>query len=218
MQLKILKAISLKNTKLHSFIKRWSENQDGVTVIEFAVIAPVFFALLLMTIESGIVFAAQEMFDAAVYNASRSIVTGSIQSKIGTASPEALKKQFRAQVCLGMSPMISAATCDGGLLLDMKRFSTSVPPNSLGLPLDGSNKLDATKMACANFGGAGEYMLVRGYYQYPVYVSYLGGGAGTTNTGTRLLVGTAAFKVEPHPNGSTAMDTNTGKPAYNTCP
>ncbi len=194
-------------------------DEKGVTAIEFAMVAPVFFGLLLMIIESGIVFAAAQMFDASVANASRQILIGSMQSQLASGSTDAaVKQQFRDLICQGMSPMIAPATCQSVLLVDMKRFpvNVGVQPSALALPLNGS-QLDQTKMTCANFGDPNEYMLVRGYYQYPVYVAYLGGGAGATNSGSRLLIGSSAFKLEPY-GGTGSARNGSGVPTYNTCP
>ncbi len=203
-----------RRTPSSGLLSRLRRNEEGVTAIEFAMVAPIFFGILLMTIETGIVFAASQMFDAAVTNASRQILTGGLQTS--GSSDASLKQQFRDLVCTNMSALLSASDCNAGLLVDMKRFTTGIPAGSLALPLNGT-QLDVTKMTCANFGNPTEFMLVRGYYQYPVYVAYLGGNPGATNTGSRLLVGSVAMKLEPFSGNGSATD-GTGKPVYNTCP
>ncbi len=49
-------------------------------------------------------------------------------------------------------------------------------------------------------GGPGDIVVVRLFYQWPVYVSLLGSNLSNMNGGKRLLVATAAFRNEPYGN------------------
>ena len=49
-------------------------------------------------------------------------------------------------------------------------------------------------------GGPGDIVVVRLFYQYPVYVSLLGFNLSNVNVGKRLLAATAAFRNEPYSN------------------
>ncbi len=49
-------------------------------------------------------------------------------------------------------------------------------------------------------GGPGDIVVVRLFYQWPVYVSLLGFNLSNLNGGKRLLVATAAFRNEPYAN------------------
>ncbi len=66
------------------------------------------------------------------------------------------------------------------------------------------NPVDANGNFQNNFtyqpGGAGEIVVVRLFYQYPVYVSLLGFSMSNVNGGKRLLAATAAFRNEPFAN------------------
>ena len=65
------------------------------------------------------------------------------------------------------------------------------------------NPVDANGNFQNNFsydpGEQGEIVVVRLFYQYPVYVSLLGFGLSNVNGGKRLLAATAAFRNEPFP-------------------
>jgi hypothetical protein len=49
-----------------------------------------------------------------------------------------------------------------------------------------------------NPGGPGEIVVVRLYYQYPVYMNLLGFSLSDLNGGFNLLAATAIFKNEPY--------------------
>jgi hypothetical protein len=49
-------------------------------------------------------------------------------------------------------------------------------------------------------GGPGDIVVVRLFYQYPVYVSLLGFNLSDMAGGKRLLTATAAFRNEPYSN------------------
>jgi hypothetical protein len=46
-------------------------------------------------------------------------------------------------------------------------------------------------------GGAGDIVVVRLYYQWPVYVTLLGNDLSNLSGGRRLLVATSVFRNEP---------------------
>lgn len=178
--------------KLHRTLRKWRTNNEGVTAIEFAMVAPIFFALLLMTIESGIVFTAQQLIDASLNTATRPVLTGATQPILSATNTGGAG--FRDAVCAGMSSLVSTSDCKAGMKIDMKVFTASTVLSSsiLGLP---SDPPDQASMKCSNFGGAGSYMLIRAYYQYPVYVSFL--NFTGSSAGHSLLVGSSTMKLEP---------------------
>ena len=191
--------------------KSLCKNIEGVTAIEFAMVAPIFFGLLLMIIETGIVFAAQQVLDSSVNTASRTVLTGAAQQQAATDSNNG-GASFRNRVCAGMSGLIGMSECQSGIMIDMKAFGATpssatlsaslATPATAGIP-------DKTLMNCASLGGGNDYMLIRAYYQYPVYVSYLSAISGSTS-GHSLIVGSAAMKLEPF--------TGSAIPPSNACP
>ena len=55
-------------------------------------------------------------------------------------------------------------------------------------------------------GGAGDIVVVRLFYQWPLFVTGLGFNIANLSGNKRLLVATAAFKNEPYSNGSPDMN------------
>lgn len=186
-----------------------ARDRSGVTAIEFAAVAPIFFGLLLSVIETGIVFAANSMLENAVYNASRQILTGQLQSyRNGGASAGDTYCKFMNSVCSGMSSILSTSTCLGTLQIDFKSHAAGVPltAGDLAVPVTATGALDTTKLDRGTLGGPGSYMLIRAYYQYPVYLAYMGGGVGASDDGKRLLIATTALALEPFPGTGTTND------------
>lgn len=63
-------------SKLPFSLKRWNRRQDGATAVEFAIIAPVFFALIFSMVETGWIMTKASMLDHAVGKSARLIYTG----------------------------------------------------------------------------------------------------------------------------------------------
>src|SRR5713226_10092203 len=54
-----------------TLLSRFRRNRAGSTVVEFALVAPMFFALLFALIETGIVFFADQMLETGVQDTGR---------------------------------------------------------------------------------------------------------------------------------------------------
>ena len=209
------KALTAKAT-----ISRFGRDRAGVTAIEFAAVAPLFLGLMLTIIETGIVFGANQMLENAVYTSSRQILTGQLQSyQAGGGSAKDTYCKLVASICNGMSPIMSAGSCYSGIQIDTKSHAAGTPfsNSELSIPVDANGALDSSKLSRSNLGSRNQYMLIRAYYQYPVYVAYLGGGGGSADKGKRLLVGSAAMALEPFPgagaDNSAAVATATCTPS-----
>lgn len=158
-------------------------------MLEFALIAPVFFLLLFAITEIGIIFFAQSTVQHATNNLGRLIRTGQIQGAQLTQS------QVRAQVCTDVAPLVP---CDSTLYVDIESFSGfgsvifSPPLDSGGnmIPLNGFS----TGAACS-------VVLVRVFYAWPVFTpaltSFLSNMAGNKH----LLYAASAFRNEPYTTG-----------------
>ncbi len=68
----------IQNLTIKSLCKRASRNKNrrGVTSIEFALIAPVFFLFLIGTTELSLIMLVEHLLENASYNASRTAKTG----------------------------------------------------------------------------------------------------------------------------------------------
>jgi Flp pilus assembly protein TadG len=63
-------------TATRNALRRFRRNRRGSAAVEFALVAPVFFALLFAIIETSIVFFAGQVLETITQDAARTILTG----------------------------------------------------------------------------------------------------------------------------------------------
>jgi len=74
-------------------LRRFGRNRRGSAAVEFALVAPVFFALLFAILETALMFFASQVLETITQNSARMIVTGQAQSGSYTQT------QFKTYVC-----------------------------------------------------------------------------------------------------------------------
>ena len=115
-------------TSLRKIFRRFRRSRRGSAAVEFALVAPVFFALLFAIIETAIVFFAGQVLETITQNSARMIMTGQAQ----TAGYS--QAQFQTYVC---SQIPALFTC-GNVYVDVESYSafSNVVFNS---QIDGTN-------------------------------------------------------------------------------
>lgn len=166
------------------------KNEDGVYAIEFAMIAVPFFALLFMIFEVAFTIFANQLLDNAVADASRLIRTGQAhQQKFDQG-------KFKQEICDGLSGLFDCGTY---LHLDVKTYKDFATAGGESSPLnEDGDKIDTGKLSY-NQGGAGEIVVVRVYYEWPMISPISGSVFSNLANGRRLLASVSAFRNEPFP-------------------
>ena len=173
-----------------------TDSQKGSAAIEFAMVAPIFFLLLMGTIEAGIIFFAQSALQNAVNDAARMVRTGQITC-VTAGCQAATQSQFQAQICSEVSALLS--DCAGpSLQFDVKPYSGGFSTASNASPLDASNNLPT--LGTFNTGNACEVVLVRAFYKWPVFTPMLNFFLANMSGNYHLLSTAAAFRNEPYNN------------------
>jgi len=173
-------------TSIRNAVRRFRRNRSGSAAVEFAVVAPVFFALLFAIIETAIVFFAGQVLETVTQDSARMIMTG--QAQTGGYS----QGQFKDYVCSRINVLFD---CVNGIYVDVQSYPafTNV---SITDPIDGSkNFIPAMQYSP---GGPGDIVVVRLFYQWPLFVTGLGYNISNLNGSKRLLAATAAFRNEPY--------------------
>ena len=67
--------------------RRFRRNRGGSAAVEFALVAPIFFALLFAIIESAMVFFASQLLETVTADSARLVMTGQAQTAATTQSP-----------------------------------------------------------------------------------------------------------------------------------
>jgi Flp pilus assembly protein TadG len=164
-------------------VRRLARNESGAAAVEFSFVAVPFFMLLLAILETSIVFFAAQTLETAVADSARLIMTG----QANKFEPEA----FKTSVC---SKVYSLFDCSKAHV-DVRTFS-SFGGIALSKPLDATGNFDAGKISYSK-SAAGDIVVVRIFYKWPVYLSLYGFNLADLPDKHRLMAATAAFKNEP---------------------
>jgi Flp pilus assembly protein TadG len=170
---------------VRSALRRFRRSRRGSAAVEFALVAPVFFALLFAIIETAIVFFAGQVLETITQNSARMIMTGQAQTAAYSQA------QFKTYVCSQIPALFSC----NNVYVDVESYPSfsSVSINS---------QIDANKNFIDNMqynpGGPGDIVVVRLFYQWPLFVTGLGYNISNLSGSMRLLAATAAFRNEPY--------------------
>ena len=168
-------------------VGRFRGNQRGSAAVEFALVAPLFFALLFAIIETGLVFFASQSLETALQDSARMIQTG--QAQIAKYDKQSFKTKV---VCANASVLFD---CENGIYVDVQSYPSGFGSVTISDPITGDNFVDNTKY---DAGGPGAIVVVRLFYQWPLFVTGLGYNLANLSGSKRLLAATAAFKNEPY--------------------
>jgi Flp pilus assembly protein TadG len=170
-----------------NLLRRFRANRRGSAALEFALVAPVFFALLFAIIETAIMFFASQLLETYTQEAARLVMTGQAQN--GTYNTQALfLSNFQTKVCSNI-----LFNCSN-ISIDVKNYS-SFGSIVITNPITGGNFDPSTLTYCP--GNAGAIVVVRLFYQWPLFVTGLGYNIANLSGHLRLLAGIAAFQNEP---------------------
>ncbi len=158
----------------------------GATVVEFALVATPFLALLIALLQTSLVLFASRVLDEAVEQASRQILTGRALSM--TAS------DFGQLVCDNTHAMF---TCSD-IMVNVQSYASFSGANALPPTLAFDSQGNVTNQWTFNVGKANEIVVVQVMYQWPIMLGPLGFNLSTLRNGNRLMVSTAVFKNEPY--------------------
>lgn len=172
--------------------RKFRRDNSGSAAVEFSLVALPFFALLFAIIETGIVFFAGQVLETGVQDSSRLIFTNQITNINTTAT------QFKADLCNRVAVLLDCT----GLDIDVKYYPAGTAITITDPITSGSYDASGLGFTIPPPNSTGT-VVVRGFYQWPLIVTGLGYnianiGRGTSNS-KRLLVGLAAFHVEPAP-------------------
>jgi Flp pilus assembly protein TadG len=162
-------------------MRRFTRKEDGAAAIEFGMVAAPFLALFFAIFETIFVMYGSMALENAVADSSRLIMTGQAQTQgMGQSA-------FKEAVCTRVYGLFD---CQNGVHVDVKSYP-SFASVDLTNPLDANGNFQNNQTYQP--GVAGDIVVVRLFYQWPIYISLLQNMAGNK----RLLVATAAFRNEP---------------------
>jgi Flp pilus assembly protein TadG len=165
-------------------LRRFRRNRRGSAAVEFALVAPAFFALLFALIETALVFFASQVLETGVQDSSRLIYTSQSVTPVS----------FKQDLCDRVATLFACAN----VCVDVKSYDPGVAI-SITDPIDGSGNFNGTcTIQLPN--DPSQTAVVRAFYQWPLLVTGLGYNIANINRGSsnskRLLAATTAVRSQ----------------------
>lgn len=165
-------------------VRRFRKDEEGVTAIEFAMLALPFFALMMAIIETSIFFFAGQVLESSVDDVARKIRTGQLDSSLTAAD-------LRDEICDSAAVLF---TC-GDLLIDMQVVAKYEDLGDMPGP-------DGGELKPGDFGfeaaGPKQIVMVTVASEWPIFTNYLQQYMSKLNSKNALLTAVAVFKTEPY--------------------
>ena len=163
---------------------RFRRAQRAATAVEFALIAPLLFALLLATTQIAVIFIAQSYIQTVAEATQRAVLTNQTGSLTST--------QFKALVCSNVGALFNC----NSLIISLQVAPTSPSGIAAAMPkFDSSGKLTSTPSIASIPPNTQALLIIM--YQWPVISGPLGSYFGTLGNGAYLLTSTQVFQTEP---------------------
>jgi Flp pilus assembly protein TadG len=187
------RAVSVKD-RFRRFGQRMrTDARKGSAAIEFAFVAPVFFALLMGIFEGAIMFFSQNVMQNAVTTVGRTLRTGQAAcfTKTGTTCNAMTANDFRAQVCASAGVVLPG--CAAALVVNSTRYTGGF----------GVGAQTSVTGADNGFTGAPcDVMVLRVTYPWKVVTPGATWFLVTSGADKHLIVTTLAFRNEPYGGAS----------------
>jgi Flp pilus assembly protein TadG len=181
-----MSASAASSFSLRNALRRFRRHRRGSAIVEFALVAPVFFALLFAIIEMAMVFFAQQVLESMTEEAARMVLTGQPQN--AGANAVLFKSNY---VCNQISVLFSC----NNVYFDVQSY-----PQFSNIVINSQIDNNGCLVPPTNYnpGGPGNIVVVRLFYQWPLLVTGLGFNISNVCGSKRLLAATAAFQNEPY--------------------
>jgi Flp pilus assembly protein TadG len=179
----LVRAVRPLNSPL---LRRFMTQRQAGATLEFGLLLAPFVAGIFAILQTAIVFFAGQTLETATAASARLILTGQAQLNGWTAA------EFKQRVCDQIHGIFN---CTTGVYVDVETYSSFAAVN-LGAPV--TNGVFNSSDLGYNPGGPGDVVMLRLYYQYPVFVNLLGFNLSNLNGGLNLFAATAVFRNEPY--------------------
>lgn len=183
---------SLRRLRLSNALRRFGASRKGSAAVQFALVAPLFFALIFAIVEVALVFFANQILETGTQDTARLLFTHQAQDQNLTG------EQVRTNLCNRVSVLLA---CDG-VILDVRSYPAgqpfTVPPFFDG----GGNPISSNFLYQPPDPNSSNIVVVRAFYKWPLIFTNLGFSLINIGTDKRLLTSTVAFRVEPSSSSS----------------
>jgi Flp pilus assembly protein TadG len=180
---------AVATVSVRNVLDRFRRNRRGSAAVEFALIAPLFFVTLFAILETGIVFFAGALLDQGTQDSARMMLTHQAQDSAWD------ENAFKTDLCNRIKVLFNCNGALGNITVDVKVFAPGTSITITDPIVSGS--FTGTFAYSLPPSGSPNTVVIRAFYQWPLFVTQLGYNISNLNGGKRLLAATAAFHVEP---------------------
>lgn len=171
-------------------VTRFARADGATTVVEFALIAPAFFACIIAIIEVTLFLFAQATLQNAAADTARVFMTGQAQNASTTES------QLMANtICPTGAALRLLFNCTN-LIVVVQNYADFAAANTAEPTLYTNGTLNTSWSYSP--GSPGDVMVVQLVYQWPVVAGPLGFSLANLPGSTIEMMGISAFRVEPY--------------------
>jgi Flp pilus assembly protein TadG len=173
--------------------RRWRKlagDETGSPAVEFALVFPVFIAIVLATLQAASIFLVKAFFETASEQAARVVLTNQTDSSTFTAA------QFKTEICNQLTALFDC----GQVTVELEPLPAGTTNLTSLLPtFDSHGNLVGTPTVDvgANSGASGTDMLLVVMYPWTVYGGPLGLNFSNLGNGKMLMTSTQVFRIEP---------------------
>ena len=172
--------------KVSRIIRQLACDSRGATIIEFAIVAPAFLAVLIGILQIALAYLAQDGLEGATETASRMLATGQAQRAGMTAA------QFKTSACSALPNYMNCSS----MMVDV-RTASSFSAADTGMPtLTYDSNGNVSNSFSYTPGGQAAIVVVRFMYLWPTFTGPLGFNLADQPGAKRLLLATSVFKSE----------------------
>ena len=179
--------MSRRRSAVPSLFRPFVGDRRGATTIEFAICAAAFFTLVVGSLQIVIVFFVQQIIQTAVETVAREVLTGQLPN--GTT-----REQFRTRACKQLPVFLKCSN----LYADVQKVPdlSGIGSVGTGVTFDAAGRV--TSDTQFDPGSAGDVVVLRLIYAWPIGTAPLGLNLSNQSDGSRTIVGTMVFKSEPY--------------------
>ncbi|MDB5486265.1 MAG: TadE family protein [Tardiphaga sp.] len=171
--------------------RHFRRNRGGSAAVEFAFVAPIFFALIFAVFETALMFFAGQVLENAVQDSGRMVYVWTGKSPLPQST-------FTTDFCPRVQLLFNCANVS----IDMQSYPPGTPIPTVA-PYDGSGNQTTPMSWNPGSPGSGNTVVLRVFYKWPLVVTGLGYNIANINRGSinsqRLLTASAGFRIEPPP-------------------
>lgn len=173
---------------LLSRLRTLSRDRSAATIIEFAAVAAPFIALMLATIQTSLIFFAQQTLETTAEETARQLVTNQAQNAGMSQS------DFQQAACSNLPAFMKCTD----LMIDVQSASSfaDISTSAPVLKYDKDGKIINNWQF--NPGSPGSIVVMRTMYLFPVIGGPLDLDFSNAQGGKRLLIATSVFKTESY--------------------